>query len=290
MAAGTIRDESPGVACLMHRGASTAPWGKGRAVLLDIWLVIIGLMVIAGIGFRLIPHRLPFVQLHKVAPKAASLLVGEFIESSYDGDFCAPHQALPGGDLDRARGFSAGNRGPWQPLHPDTRGPLYGRPASGSAFGCLGSVVALVIAVLRTPAPDLRGERLETLLKYLLRSEDSFRHPGRRRGCTWVAFELRGPVALRLGRRRERAFHAPVLLARVATLAGIPVVTAITADAGNPVPAGAPVPAGILAPGTEPVLPGPLPADPVPPDAIPADGHPQDGPAPADDGADPSPA
>jgi hypothetical protein len=257
-------------------------------VLLNIWLVIIGLMVIAGIGFRLIPHRLPFVQLHKVAPKAASLLVGEFIESSYDGDFGYPsgrfqvetsteHEVLAREIVARGSHFTQILKGLYKAVL-----------GIGSAFGCFGSLVALVIAVFLTPAL-IYAALAETLLKYLLRSKivSTLEDAG---DGTRVAFELRGPVALLVGRRLERAFHAPVLPARVATLAGIPLVTAITAPAGNPVPAGAPVPAGILAPGTEPVSPGPLPADPVPADATPADGHPPDGPAPTDDDADPSPA
>jgi hypothetical protein len=256
-------------------------------VLLNIWLVIIGLMVIAGIGFRLIPHRLPFVQLHKVAPKAASLLVGEFIESSYDGDFGYPsgrfqvetsteHEVLAREIVARGSHFTQILKGLYRAVL-----------GIGSAFGCFGSVVALVIAVFLTPAL-IYAAVAETLLKYLLRSKIVSTLEGAGDG-TRVAFELRGPVALLVGRRLERAFHAPVLPVRVATLAGIPVVTAITAAADNPVPA-APVPAGILAPGTEPVPPGPLPADPVPADAIPADGYPPDGPTLTDDGADPSPA
>jgi hypothetical protein len=124
----------------------------------------------------------------------------------------------------------------------------------GSAFGCFGSVVALVIAVFLTPAL-IYAAVAETLLKYLLRSKivSTLQDAG---DGTRVAFELRGPVALLVGRRLERAFHAPVLPARVATLAGIPLVT----------------------------------ADRVPAGAIPADGHPPDGLAPTDDGADPSPA
>ena len=59
-------------------------------MLFEIWFIIIGLMIVIGIVFRLVPRSLPPVQLHKVAPKAAVQLVGEFIESSYDGEFGYP--------------------------------------------------------------------------------------------------------------------------------------------------------------------------------------------------------
>jgi hypothetical protein len=59
-------------------------------VLFEIWFIIICLMVVAGIIFRLLPRNLLPVQLHKVAPKAASQLVAEFITASYDGEFGYP--------------------------------------------------------------------------------------------------------------------------------------------------------------------------------------------------------
>ena len=59
-------------------------------MLITIWFIIIVLMVVAGIVLRLIPRTLPPVQLHKVAPRAASRLVSDFIASSYETDFGYP--------------------------------------------------------------------------------------------------------------------------------------------------------------------------------------------------------
>lgn len=241
-------------------------------MLFNIWLIIIGLMVIAGIGFRLVPHRLSPVQLHKVAPKAAAQLVGEFIESSYDGEFGYPsgrfqvessaeHEVLAREVVARGSHFTQIIKGLYKAVL-----------GVGSAFGCIGSIVALVIAVFLTPAL-IYAALAETLLKYLLRSRIVSTLEGAGDG-TKVAFELRGPVALLVGRRLERAFHAPGLPARVATLAGVPLPGAITAPAEVSVPAPVPVPA----------------AEAVPADAVPSDGLGPDGPPHADDRADSSPA
>ena len=58
--------------------------------IITIWFIIILLMVIAGILLRLVPRKLPPVQLRKVAPVAASRLVSDFIASSYESDFGYP--------------------------------------------------------------------------------------------------------------------------------------------------------------------------------------------------------
>lgn len=93
--------------------------------------------------------------------------------------------------------------------------------ALGAGFGCLGAFVALFFAVVLTPAL-LYAALAETLLKYLLRSQivSTLERSG---DGTAVAFTLRGPVAMLVGRRLERAFHAPVLPQRIAGLAGVAV-------------------------------------------------------------------
>ena len=258
-------------------------------MLFDVWFIIIGLMVVAGIGFRLIPRHLPAVQLHKVAPKAASQLVGEFIESSYDGDFGYPsgrfqvessaeHQVVAREVVAKGSHFTQILKGLYMAVF-----------GLGSAFGCIGSIIALVIAVFLTPAL-IYAAVAETLLKYLLRSKIVSTLEAEGDG-TRVAFELRGPVALLVGRRLERAFHAPVLPARLATLAGVAVPAAITTPGPASAPAPVAVPAGTLVPATtEPAPAGPLQAGPVPAGPAPAGPVPSDGLATADDGADPSPA
>jgi hypothetical protein len=216
-------------------------------VIVDIWLVIIALMVVAGIGCRLLPRRLPPVQMHKVAPKAASQLVGEFIESSYDGQFGYPsgrfqveqsteHEVIARETVARGSHFIQILKGLYKAIF-----------NFGSAFGCIGSIITLFLAVFLTPAL-VYAAVAETLLKYLLRSRIVTALEGTGDG-TKVAFTLRGPVALLVGRRVEHAFHAPVLPTRVAALAGVSATAAITAPAAGPastvsVPTEAPPPAG----------------------------------------------
>lgn len=189
-------------------------------ILIDVWLVIIGLMLVAAVVFRLAPRRLPAVQLHKVAPNAAAQLVGEFIESSYDGEFGYPsgrfhvdsktdHEVV-------AREYVARGSHFVQIL----KGLYTGIFRLGGLFGCLGAVIAIPIAIFLTPAL-VYAAVAETLLKHLLRSRivTVLEEDG---DGTKAAFTLRGPGALLIGRRLERAFHAPVLPARIAGLAGVP--------------------------------------------------------------------
>lgn len=200
----------------------------GAVALIDIWLVIIALMVVAGIGFRLLPRRLPAMQMHKVAPAAASQLVGEFIESSYDGQFGYPsgrfrveqsaeHEVIARETVARGSHFTQILKGLYKAVF-----------GFGSAFGCIGSIIALFLAVFLTPAL-VYAAVAETLLKYLLRSRivTALESDG---DGTKVAFTLRGPVALLVGRRLERAFHDPVLPTRVAGLAGVSAPAGITAS------------------------------------------------------------
>ena len=58
--------------------------------IIDIWFIIVVLMVVAGIVLRIFARTLPPVQLHKVAPIAASRLVSDFVASSYETDFGYP--------------------------------------------------------------------------------------------------------------------------------------------------------------------------------------------------------
>jgi hypothetical protein len=189
-------------------------WGELVVVLVDVWLIIIALMVVAGIGFRLLPRRLPSVQLNKVAPKAASQLVGEFLESSYDGQFGYPsgrfhvevsteHEVVAREAIVRGSHFTQVLKGLYKSVF-----------RFGSGLGCIGAPIALLLAVFLTPAL-VYAAVAETLLKYLLRSRIVTDLEGAGDG-TKVAFTLRGPVALLVGRRLGRAFHTPVLPTRVA--------------------------------------------------------------------------
>lgn len=204
------------------------------SALINIWLIIIALMVVAGIVFRFLPRRMPPVQLRKVAPAAAAKLVGDFIQGSYDGEFGYPSGAFMDirvtQDRVDAREWVAKGSHFMQIL-----GGLYRSILGlGAAFGCFGAFVCLFFAVFLTPAL-LYAALTETLLKYLLRSRIvcTLERAG---DGTKAVFSLRGPVAMLVGRRLERAFHEPALPARIASLAGV-------ATAGDAVPAG-PGPAG----------------------------------------------
>jgi hypothetical protein len=187
-------------------------------------------MVVAGIVLRLVPRKLASVHLHKVAPAAASRLVSDFIASSYETDFGYPSGYLR---IERAtdtevvaREWVAKGSHFTQILGGFYRTIL----AMGSSLGCFGTFIMLWIVALFTPVL-LYAALTETLLKYLLRSriQAEFERAG---DGTKVTFTLRGPTALLVGRRLERAFLEPVLPARVASLAGITVSRPTAAPEG----------------------------------------------------------
>jgi hypothetical protein len=186
--------------------------------LFDIWFFIIGLMLLAGIILRLIPRKLPPVQLHKVAPSAASRLVSDFIASSYETDFGYPSgffriERTTETEVVAKEAVAKGSHFT-QILIGFYRAIL----SLGGSFGCFGVFVTLWIAALATPAL-LYAALTETILKYLLRSRivAGFERTG---DGVQVTFTLRGPSALLVGQRLERAFNEPALPARIASLAG----------------------------------------------------------------------
>jgi hypothetical protein len=188
--------------------------------LINIWFIIIALMLLAGIILRFLPRKLPPVQLHKVAPRAAARLVGDFIESSYETDFGYPSGLF---NIERATETEVAA----QEIVPKgshftqvLRGFYVAVLSLGAQFGCLGTIIMLWIAFLLTPAL-LYAALTETLLKYLLRSRITAALERSGDG-TQVTFTLRGPVAMLVGRRLERVFHEPVLPTRIAALAGLP--------------------------------------------------------------------
>jgi hypothetical protein len=186
--------------------------------IVTIWFIIIALMIVAGVVLRFLPRKLPPVQLHKVGPSAASRLVSDFIASSYVADFGYPSGYF---EIERASDTEVVAR-EWvakgSHFTQILRGFYRGILALGAEFGCFGMFVVFFIAALATPFL-LYAALTETLLKYLLRSRITAALDRSGDG-TQVAFTLRGPNALLVGRRLERAFSEPVLPARVASLAG----------------------------------------------------------------------
>jgi len=190
-------------------------------VLITLWFIIIVLMLAVGIVLRFVPRKLPPVQLHKVAPRAASRLVSDFIESSYETDFGYPSGLF---DIERATETEVAAQEivvKGSHFTQVLRGFYTAILSLGSEFGCLGMFIMLWIAALLTPAL-LYAALTETLLKYLLRSRITAALERSGDG-TQVTFTLRGPVAMLVGRRLERVFHHPVLPTRIAALAGLAV-------------------------------------------------------------------
>jgi len=190
-------------------------------VLITLWFIIIVLMLAVGIVLRFVPRKLPPVQLHKVAPRAASRLVSDFIESSYETDFGYPSGLF---DIERATETEVAAQEivvKGSHFTQVLRGFYTAILSLGSEFGCLGMFIMLWIAALLTPAL-LYAALTETLLKYLLRSRITAALERSGDG-TQVTFTLRGPVAMLVGRRLERVFHQPVLPTRIAALAGLAV-------------------------------------------------------------------
>jgi hypothetical protein len=188
-------------------------------MLFEIWFIIICLMVVAGIGFRVWRRQLPPVKMHKIAPKAASTLVGEFIQSSYDGQFGYPTGLFLVESASERQVVAQEIVGRGSHFTQILKGMYTAVLAVGSSFGCIGGIIALFFAAILTPAL-IYAALAEVLLKYLLRSQIVSSLEGAGDGTT-VAFTLRGPVAMLVGRRLERAFHAPVLPPRIAALTGM---------------------------------------------------------------------
>lgn len=189
--------------------------------IVTIWFIIIVLMLVAGVALRFLPRTLPPVQLHKVAPRAASQLVSDFIESSYETDFGYPSGLF---NIERATETEVAAReivAKGSHFTQILRGFYSAVLSLGSHFGCLGMIITLWIATLLTPAL-LYAALTETLLKYLLRSRISAALERSGDG-TQVTFTLRGPVAMLVGQRLQRVFHEPVLPIRIASLAGLAV-------------------------------------------------------------------
>ncbi len=209
-------------------------------VIFVFWFVIICLMVAAGIVFRVARRQLPPVKIHKVAPKAASQLVSEFIASSYDGQFGYPTGLFRVERASESEVVAQEIVGRGSHFTEILKGMYVAVLAIGDSLGCIGGIIALVIAIFLTPAL-IYAALAEVLLKYLLRSQivTSLQPAG---DATTVAFTLRGPVAMLVGRRLERAFHAPVLPARVAALTGIAVPGLGGPEAAHPAVAEASAP------------------------------------------------
>lgn len=203
-------------------------------VLITLWFIIIVLMLAVGVVLRFVPRKLPPVQLHKVAPKAASRLVSDFIESSYETDFGYPSGLF---DIERATETEVAAQeivAKGSHFTQVLRGFYAAILSLGSKFGCLGMFIMLWIAALLTPAL-LYAALTETLLKYLLRSRITAALERSGDG-TQVTFTLRGPVAMLVGQRLERVFHQPVLPTRIAVLAGLAVAPRPTSTGPGPVP------------------------------------------------------
>ena len=188
--------------------------------MVDAYLIIICLMLIGGIVLRIWQQRLPPVQLRKVSPKAAAQLVGEFIESSYDGQFGYPSGLFRVEQASETQIVAREVVGRGSHFTRILKSFFDAVLSIGSGCGCASMFVSLFLAVMLAPVL-IYAAVIEVVLKYLLRSQIIVSLQGAN-GGTLVAFTLRGPVALLVGRRLERAFHTPALPVRVAALVDHP--------------------------------------------------------------------
>lgn len=198
----------------------------GAVTVIQAWLIIIGLMILGGIALRIWQRRLPPVHLHKISPAAASQLVSEFIQSSYDGQFGYPSGLFRIEQASETEIVASEYVGKGSHFIQILKGLYMAILRIGIGCGCLGVYIGFCLAVILTPFL-LYAALTETLLKYLLRSRIVVSLQRAQDGTT-VSFTLRGPVALLVGQRLERAFHAPNLPVRVAALAGVPVAAGST--------------------------------------------------------------
>jgi len=194
-------------------------------------------MLLAGIALRTIPRKLRPVRLHKVASSAASRLVSDFIASSYETDFGYPSGYF---QIERATDTEVVAK-EWvtkgSHFTQILRGFYKAILAIGAPFGCFGALFTFWIALIATPAL-LYAALTETILKYLLRSRITAALERVGDGVQ-VTFTLRGPSALLVGRRLERAFNEPALPPRVASLAGIVIAQPTAGTGPGVVPQGA---------------------------------------------------
>ena len=197
----------------------SASVGWVLSALINFWLVIIAIMFLVGVFLRVWQRRLEPVVMHKVAPKAAAQLIGEFLESSYDGQFGFPSGLFRIDHADETRVVVRETVGRGSHFTQILKGLYRAVLGIGAAFGCIGSIMALFIAALLTPTL-IYAAITEIVLRYLLRSQivTDLEPAG---DGTKLSFTLRGPVALLVGQRLQQAFHPPALPARVGTLAGI---------------------------------------------------------------------
>ena len=194
-------------------------WGWVLSALINFWLIIIAIMFVVGVFLRVWQRRLEPVVMHKVAPKAAAQLISEFLESSYDGQFGFPSGRFHIDRADETQVVAREIVGRGSHFTQILKGLYRAVLGIGAAFGCIGSVVALFLAVLLTPTL-IYAAITEIVLRYLLRSQivTDLEPTG---DGTKLSFTLRGPVALLIGQRLQHAFHPPALPSRVGVLAGI---------------------------------------------------------------------
>src|SRR5690348_8958040 len=149
-------------------------------------------MIVGGIVLRIWQRQLPAVQLHKVAPAAASRLVAEFIQSSYDGQFGYPSGLFRIEQVSDTQVVATEIVFKGSHFTQVLKGLYLAILRIGLGCGCLGAYIGVFLAVILTPFL-LYAALTETLLKYLIRSR-IVAHLERAQDGTNVSFTLRGPV------------------------------------------------------------------------------------------------
>ncbi len=191
-----------------------------------LWFELILLMMVAAVGFRIWHRALPPVRLEKVRAAEVAGMVRDFLETTMDGAFGFPTgRFLIDAEASTPTRIVAREAVIWSSKFLTILRNFYAAIlAIAPEFGCMGVFAGIILAGLLTPFV-LYAALAELSLRFLLRSEIVAAIeplPGQDAGSE-VAFTLRGPSALLVGRAVERAFHPPDLPGRIRTLAGLPI-------------------------------------------------------------------
>jgi|SRR5215475_8439102 len=187
--------------------------------MVELWLFVITMMFVGGVVLRIWRRRLEPIWLQRVSVPAAQAMVGEFVESCYEGLFGFPTGlfVVEVVEPDRLVARELTSRGSHFLA---ILGGFYRAVLRFFVFlGPFGLLVGLAMAFMLTPFL-LYAAATEVALRHLLRSEIVAEFGVAPEG-TSVGFTLRGPAALLVGRRLLAAFHQSALPQRVALVAGL---------------------------------------------------------------------
>ncbi len=193
-------------------------------MLVNLFIILYFVMLGGAVVLRLWTKTLPPVRLNKVSPPVALQLVGEFLDSSYDGQFGFPTGVFEVTSPDPGHIIAREIVGSGSHFTEILRRFYNGLFRFLLVFGLVGFAIGLFLAFFLTPVL-LWAALNEVLTRRLLRSQITADLRPVDNG-TEVTFGLRGVGALIIGKRVRAAFHPPELPPRIASLAGLAPTTA----------------------------------------------------------------